>query len=157
MTISVIESELRSALEGIVTDWPIRWPNEPWPPGLNLDFSNGNLPVNPDGSPLPCIYARVIHATPITAIGGEGNRQARRNGLLQIHCIYPQGIGTVDLDAHIDAIEAGLNQKTIMLDTSLWERLTTYPARTDDNVAAVEAANRFIRTVTVPYEFFYRS
>jgi hypothetical protein len=155
MSVTIIESELRSALEGIVTDWPIRWPNEPWP--AYVDLSNGNLPTNLDGSPLPCIFAMVIHGTPITAIGGEGNRQARRNGLLQIHCIYPQGIGTVDLDAHVDAIEAGLNQKTIMLDTSLWERLTTYPARTDDNVAAVEAANRFVRTVTVPYEFFYRS
>jgi hypothetical protein len=157
MTVTIIESELRTALESIITDWPIRWPNEPWPPDLNLDLTNGNLPVNPDGSPMPCIEARVIHGLPITAIGGEGHRQARRSGLLKIYCIYPQGIGMVDLTTHIDAIELGLGQKTIMEELSQWQRLWTYPPRTDDNAAAIEAANRFVRTVTVQYQFSYRS
>jgi hypothetical protein len=155
LTIAIIESELREALSGTVTDWPIRWPNEPWP--ANISLSNGNLPTNSDGTPMPCVEAEVIHGTPITAIGDEGQRVARRNGLFKVYLIYPQGIGSGDLTTHADTIEIAFNQKTIQLDTSQWQRLTTYPPRTDNNAAAVESGNRYVRVVTIPYEFFYRS
>jgi hypothetical protein len=154
LTIAIIESELRSALSGAV-DWPIRWPNEPWP--ANILLTNGNLPTNPDGTPMPCVEAEVIHGPPITAIGSEGQRVARRNGLFKVYLLYPQGIGTADLKTHADAIEAAFNQKTVLVDTSQWQRLTTYPPRTDNNSAAVESGNRYVRTVSIPYEFFYQS
>ena len=155
MTIAIIEAELRTALSGAVTDWPIRWPNEPWPAGTLL--TNGNLPTNPDGTPMPCVQAEAIHGTPIIAIGAEGQRVTYRYGNLKVYAIYPQGGGTTDLTTHLDNIETHFQQRTIQLDLAQSQRLTTLNPRTDNNAAAVESGNRFVRTVTVPYQFFYRT
>ena len=155
MTVTIIESELRSALSGIVTDWPIRWPNEPWP--ANISLSTGNLPINPDGSAMPCIEAEALFGQDDATIAAEGQRISRQLGMFKIYCLYPQGIGRGDLNTHLDEIQAGFKRKTLLLDTSQWERLTTMDPRVDNNAAAVEDGDRFVRTVTIQFEFFYRS
>ena len=157
MSIAVIEAQLREKLAAVIPDWPIRWPNEPWP--ANIDLTNGNLPTNPDGTPMPCVIVQNDVGADTAYIAPEGQRLSLRLGMLRVHLIYPQNIGTVGLTGKVDDLcaDSGFKRQTLMVDLSQWQRLTTMDPRVDDNAAIVEAGNRFCRTITIPWWFDYRS
>jgi hypothetical protein len=156
MNVALIEGELRTALRAAIDPaWPIRWPNEPWP--ANIDLSNGNLPVFPNGAAMPCVAVRPMFGKDTAYIAPQGNRLASEVGILKVYLIYPQGIGTAALTAQADAVALAFKRQTIQLDLGQWQRLTTMDPTVDDNEAMVETGDRYVRTVTIPFQFFYRN
>jgi hypothetical protein len=155
LSIAIIEAELRTKLAATIIDWPIRWPNEPWP--ANLDLTNGNQPTNNDGTPMPYVLVENLVGADTATIAPEGQRVSERLGMMRVHLVYPENYGTVELTGKVDILWMAFKRQTLRLDTDLWQRLTTMDPRIDDNAAVVETGDRFVRTVTVPWEFFYRS
>lgn len=156
MSIAFIEAELKTRLAAAVTGgWPIRWANDPWAPDVIL--SEGNAPLNPDGTPRPYVEAEVIVGADTAYIAPEGQRLAYRLGLLRIYLVVGQNTGREVINQQADAIWPQFKRKTIQADASLWERLTTMDPRVDDNVAGVEKGDRYVKMITVPWEFYYRN
>ena len=156
--VELIERELKERLAtAAIPGWPIRWPNEPWSAHLLFSLSEGNLPLNPDGTPMPCIEAQVILGADTAYIAPEGNRLAYRIGIMRIHLLVGQNTGRHVLNWMTDTIWPYFKRQTIFADPTVWQRLTTMDPRVDDNVAGTEDGDRYVRTITVPLEFYYRN
>jgi hypothetical protein len=153
----IIKSELKTALSGAISDWPIRWANEQWPPGTRTSTTAGNLPVDADGLPLPCLQATLAMGEDSASPGLEDNRVSTQLGMFKIYFFYPQGWGDEALLRKFGDLRRSFKRKTIQLDDSQWQRLTLMDARIDRDGAASEDGTRYIRTVTFPFWFYYRS
>jgi hypothetical protein len=155
MILAPVEAALKAALAAIVADWPIRWPNEAWPSDIPL--SQGNLPLTADGDPAPFVDAEVIGGGDGADIAPAGMRHSQSNGLFRIYLCVAQGTGTAAITAKADAISAAFKRNTVWTDSSNGQCLRTMDGRTDDGVAAYEDASRFVRMISIPWAFDYRS
>jgi hypothetical protein len=153
----IIKAELKTALATAIPDWPIRWANEQWPPGTRTSTTVGNLPVDADGLPLPCLQAAILIGDDMIALGPQDNRVSRQLGLLKIYFMYPQGWGDDPLLRKIGDLRRSFSQQTILLDSSEWQRLSFDRLRGGNNQAASEDGTRYVYTVTFPLWFYYRS
>ena len=154
---SIIKSELKTALSFAIPDWPIRWANEQWPPGTRTSTTAGNLPIDADGLPLPCLQAGIQMGDDMIALGPEDNRVSRQLGLLKIYFMYPQGWGDDPLLRKVGDLRRSFSQKTILLDSAEWQRLSFDRMRGGNNQAASDDGARYVYTVTFPLWFYYRS
>lgn len=171
MSIATIEDQLQIALAAVITDWPIRWPNENWP--IFLDVDSNNTPLDALGSPVPFIEAEVIGGLDWASVGPEGSRQSTRIGLFRIYLIAPQGVGRFDINQRADLIMMAFKRTTPYFNSITGERLTMMDARIDDNVAERMMPNyvridssvpvpsqqgaRYIRMISIPWWFEYYS
>jgi len=161
MSIALIESELRAALTALnVLQWPTRWPNEPWPTGIEV--APGNLPVDVNGAPIPCMLAEDITGDDTSAIGqgvaqGGAGRLSTRLGTLRVYLLVGQNTGATLIQTQADNIALGFKRQTIYADPPTWARLTTMDPHVDAPDPNVETGDRYVRMVTVPWIFEYRN
>jgi len=153
--IGPVETALKAKLAAIVTDWPIRWPNESWPAGTIT--TQGGLPTDAEGNPVPFIEAKVIGGADSADIAPAGMRHSLRDGLFRIYLCVGQGTGTDAITAKTDTILPAFKRKTIFYDQTTKQRLITMDGRPDDGVAAYEDATRFVRMISIPWTFDYLS
>jgi hypothetical protein len=147
-----VKAALRTALAAAVIDgWPIRWPNDGWPVGVNV--SDGDMPIDPDGRPVPAVEAEVLLGKPSATIGPKGARRAEQQGLLRIYLSVAAGSGEDAIDAQSDAVVEAFRRTTITADSATGTRLLTMDPRADDGVAGYREGNRFCRMVTVPFDY----
>jgi hypothetical protein len=159
--IGPVQTAFRTAMAPLVGDWPIRWPNEGW--AADVLLSDGNLPVELDGAgvqiPRPFVEAEVIGGSDRLFAAGastDGKRTSHLPGLLRVYLCVPQGSGMTGVTTKSDAIKAALKRKTLT-DDGAGNRLLTEDPRVDDGVAAYEEAGRFVRMLSVPFDYWYRS
>jgi hypothetical protein len=153
----IIKSVLKAALSACIPDWPIRWANEQWPPGTRTSTTAGNLPVDADGLPQPCLQAEIQLGDDMASPGLEDNRVSEQLGTFKIYFMYPQGWGDDALLRKLGDLRRSFKRKTIQLDQGQWQRLTTMDIRVDKTGAATEDGTRYVRTATFPVSFYYRS
>jgi hypothetical protein len=150
-----VETALKTALAALVTDWPIRWPNERF--DASVPLSDGGLPVDTDGEPAPFIDAEVIAGRDSADIAPVGSRHSTQTGLFRVYLSVGQGTGLTAMTAKADAICAGFKRKTVFTDLSIGQRLVTMDGRTDDGVAGYQDGSRFVRMISIPWWFDYIS
>jgi hypothetical protein len=154
----IVKSELKTALSTAIPDWPIRWANEQWPIGTRTTGTTaGNLPVDADGLPVPCIQAGIEMGDDSACPGLEDNRVSTQLGLLKVYFLYPQGWGDEPLLRKFGDLRRSLKRRTIQLDESQWQRLTVMDPSFDKGGAVAEDGTRYVRTVTWRFWFNYRS
>jgi hypothetical protein len=153
----IIKSELKTALAITIPDWPIRWANEQWPPGTRLNTTSGNLPIDSDGLPLPCLQAQILLGEDMASPGLEDNRLSTQLGILKLYFMYPQGWGDEPLLRKFGDLRRAFKRRTIQLDESQWQRLTVMDPSFDKDGAVSEDGSRYVRTVTFKFWFNYRS
>jgi len=158
MKLTPVEAAFKAALAD-ATDWLVRWPNA----GPNYGFpegvqtTQGGLPLDAEGEPAPFIDARVIGGETTGSIAPAGSRAMRGYGLLHLYFSVGEGTGTELITAETDAVSQAFERVTVWADPSVGQRLGTLDPRTDDGVAAYENGDRFVRLVSVPWFFEYRS
>lgn len=153
----IIKSELKTVLAAAIPDWPIRWANELWPAGIRTSTTAGNLPVDVNGDPLPCIQAAIFMGADTACPGAEDNRLATQQGLFKVFFIFPRGWGDEPLLLKIGALRRAFKRKTIQLDPAQWQRLTVMDMRpASGNEAESEDGARYVVTKTLPFWFEYR-
>lgn len=154
----IIKSELKPALAAAATDWPVRWANEQWPVGIRTSTTAGNLPVDSNGDPLPCIQAEILMGEDAAWPGAEDNRLSRQLGMLKVYLMFPRGWGDEPLLLKLGDLRRAFKRQTIQLDPSQWQRLTVMDMRpAAGNEAQSEDGSRYIVTKTFPFWFEYRS
>jgi len=152
-----IEAAFEEAL-GAVATFPVRWPNGVWPSGTST--SDGDMPVTIDGVPAPAIEAEIISGRDETMPVGkdsEGKRSHRLMGMARFYLSVGQGTGRATINAEVDALIAAFDRLTMIDNRPDGERLVTEDPRVDDDVAGYEEGNRYVRVVTVPWLYLYRT
>jgi len=153
MIVSPIEAALKTKMAQVVPDWPIRWPNE----NFTVTVGPGGLPIGDNGAPAPFIDCEVIGYDDTAAIAPSGSRQSTSTGLFRAYLSVTQGEGLAEISAKADAISAALKRQTIYTDPVTGRRLITMDPRIDDGVAGYEDENRFVRMISVPWNWDYIS
>lgn len=151
--IGPVESALRAKLAEIVNGWPVRWPNEAWPDGL--ETSDGNMPIDGNGRPSPAIECEVIAGQADATVGPKGFRRGAISGLFRCYLSVGQGTGTAAITAQSDAIADAFRRVTVSVDPTSGARLITMDPRADDGVAGYEEGDRYIRMLSIPWDFDY--
>lgn len=181
MSITTIEAQFVIALDTVISaatfanslgPWPIRWPNELFIPGIGgvVALTPDNAPADAHGNPAPFVEAEVIAGADTASVNSPGSRSSHRIGLFRVYLVAPLGSGRVAVNLLADAVHDGFKRATIYINPP--ERLSTMDPRIDDNVAEhvaqtnvrIDAAvpapwkgARFVRMVTVPFEWWYMS
>lgn len=154
--VSLVTQHFKGVLAPLATDWPVRWSNGQWPSGTML--SEGNLPLDSDGAPAPAIEAEIIAGgEELLAMGptDDGKRTSRMSGLMRAYVSVGQGTGDDAITARVDAISNGLRRGTTQFDADT--RLVLIDPRVDDNAAAYEDGDRYVRTVSVAFDLYFRA
>jgi hypothetical protein len=155
---TLIQGEFKSALAAAIWDWPIRWPNEAWPAGVQTETTTGNLPVDADGNAIPCVQAEINYdPKALTCPGLDGNRLSMQWGICKVYLLVPRYWGSDDLNRKLGDLRRAFKQQTPQADPTQWQRLSTEELSVDSNGAAVEDGTRFVRTVSIKFWFTYRS
>ena len=148
---------VETAFMGIMataTTWPVRFMNYLWPDTIQV--SDGGMPIDASGLPLPAIEAHVIAGQQIGYVGiANGKRQYRRLGLLKLYFSVAAGSGTTVISQQIDAVIPFLSRKELYYDALTASRLLGIDTRIDDGAASYEDGNRFVRLVTLTWEFYF--
>ncbi len=153
MILGPVEEGFRTMLTGLGLDAPIRWPNENWPDDVRV--SAGNMPVDDDGAPRLAIEVEVIGGTDGASIAPAGQRQARATGLFRLYLSTAKGVGSDEITQLADRISATFQRVTVFADPDVAQRLWTMDPRIDDDVASYVEDNRFVRQISIPFEFQY--
>lgn len=154
--ISTVETALASALDAATT-WPVRWANGQWPSGTSV--SEGNLPFDNDGAPAPAIEAEVIGGQDaLHAVGrsADGKRTTRWSGLFRCYLSVAQGGGLGAINDEAAAIVSAFARASIIGHAGADEHLVMADPRIDDGVAGYEEGNRYVRMVSIPFDYFHR-
>ncbi|QCG93961.1 hypothetical protein E6C67_08410 [Azospirillum sp. TSA2s] len=152
-----VEAAFVDAL-GAAATFPVRWANDPWPDGVNT--SDGNMPVNGDGLPAPAIEAELISGRDETMPAGknaEGKRTHRLPGIVRLYLSVGQGTGRSAINVEVDALLSAFDRATLIDNYANGETLRTEDPRVDNDVAAYEEGNRFVRMVSVPWMYLYQT
>lgn len=152
-----VEAAFVDAL-GAAATFPVRWPNDPWPSGIST--SDGNMPVDENGVPLPAIEAELISGRDETLPVGKnaaGKRTHRLLGAVRLYVSVGQGTGRAEINTEVDALLATFDRATLIDNQADGERLVTEDPRVDNDVAAYEEGNRFVRMITVPWLYLYQT
>lgn len=155
--IGPVEDAFVTAL-GAAATFPVRWPNDPWPSGIST--SDGNMPVDENGVPLPAIEAELISGRDETLPVGKnaaGKRTHRLPGIVRLYLSVGHGTGRTLINAEVDALLSAFDRATLIDNQADGERLVTEDPRVDDDAASYEEGNRYVRTVTVPWSYIYRT
>ncbi|MFP5513348.1 MAG: hypothetical protein ACLGJC_09730 [Alphaproteobacteria bacterium] len=155
--IGTVEDAFVAALEGVAT-FPVKWPNDPWPDGIST--SDGNMPIDENGLPSPAIEAELIAGRDETLPIGKnegGKRTHMLPGIVRFYLSVGQGTGRVAINAEVGALLAAFDRVTLIDNQANGERLVTEDPRVDDDAASYEEGNRYVRTVTVPWSYIYRT
>lgn len=150
--IATVDEQFKIALAAATT-WAVRWDNELWDSAISV--SDGDMPIDEDGLPLPAIEARTVSQDDLGYVGSLDTKKSARVGLLQLFFSVQQGSGKTAINAEIDTVLTALKRKTIYLSGN--ERLITFDAMIDNNVAAYEEGNRYVRVLTIEWRFDYVS
>lgn len=155
--IAPIETAFEAAL-GASASFPVRWTNGLWPSGTSV--SAGDMPVTNDGLPAPAIEAEIISGRDETMPAGkdsEGKRSHRLTGIARFYLSVEQGTGRAVINAEVDALIAAFDRLTMIDNRPAGERLVTEDPRVDDDVAGYEEGNRYVRCLSVPWVYLYRT
>lgn len=152
--IDLVETQLALRLAATVTDWPIKWPNEPWASTISL--SQGGLPLDDNTSPAPFVEAEVISGSDGADVAPAGQRHSSAGGLFRVYLCVPQGVGRSAVNAKANAIAAAFKRTTVYTDGA-GVRLTTMDPRIDDGIAGYEDGDRFVRMISTPFQLDYIS
>lgn len=151
--LAVVTGKFKESVAAATT-WPVRWRNDFWPSGTLV--SDGDMPIDATGLPIPCIEAEIIGGIVEGRAGTNGSvRLYRRDGLLRLYVSVAVGCGTTLIDAECDSLESKFSRKTIFLAPLTSQQLVTYDARTDDRTSAYSEGNRYVKTVSCPWTFDY--
>lgn len=151
--IKPVEDQLKLALAA-ATNWPVRWMNGRWADSLLL--SDGDMPLDVLGVPLPAIEAEVIGGDMIGFLGYSeeiGRRKYRREGLFRLYLSVAQGSGLELISTEADTLVMRFSRKTIFQSPLTAQRLITMDTRVDDGVASYEDGNRFCRMLSTFWTF----
>lgn len=153
--LTMATEQFKALLGPLASAWPIRWQNGQWPSGTIL--SDGNMPVDANGAPAPAVEAEIIGRREDAISLGDGDDGLRSQvmmGSVRAYVSVGQGTGDAAITGACDSIASGLRRRAIQIDAST--RLVTLDPRIDDNTAAYEQGDRFVRTVTVPFDLYFR-
>lgn len=135
------------------TAWPLRWQNEAFADSVAVD--QGGKPIAEDGTPLPYVIGEVIGGKNRThTFGSPGNRLEIHPGLIRFYLCVPAGTGTDDAYIQADAIGT-LFELTEFAGTGGTVR--SYEPSTNDGAAGFEDGSYFVLTVSVTFDWLYRT
>lgn len=152
--LSLLEEKMKLRVESVVT-WPVRWKGNPWPDGLAL--SDGDMPLDADSRPLPCIEAEISGFSPQRSPGNEGHRRTTAEGFLRMFLSVGQHSGDAGLSAQYDLLDTGLARKNVYYDSLTATRIYLMDVRVVEGIGFYEENNRTVRTLQVPWFCFWFS
>ena len=151
--IGPVEEALKAELAKVTT-WPVRWKNERWDDEVLL--SDGDMPIDTFGLPLPAIEAEVVGGEQEGFVGYDAatsRRKYRRLGSFRMFLSVGQGTGTEIISNQADTLALAFSRKTVFHSPLTSRRLITMDVRVDDGVASYEEGNRFVRMLSAIWVF----
>lgn len=152
--LSLLETQLKTALAAKAT-WAVRWKGSPWDESFTL--TDGGMPVDGMGKPLPAIEAEISGFSPQRAPGREGKRRTTAEGHLRLVLSWGIHTGTDEMNAEYGRLDVGLARKNVFYDSLTARRIYLMDVKVTDGVGFYEDGNREVRLLTIPWFFFWFS
>lgn len=145
--LELLDAQLKLAIASKAT-FPMRWKGSAW--DNSIQVNDGDMPVGPDGEPVPAMELETSSFSPKRNPGEPGKRQTIAEGFVRMYLSVESMSGLAELNAEYGRLDK-LSRETIYYDDLTATRIYLMDVRVDEGAASYEEGNRTVRMLTVPY------